>query len=85
MSSLVFDALTPPPQNGRGVRPKVRRWVNIADKGDIVALEKDLANCFDGVEDMRVYNGWKSHDARRYLTTHEMGAAVGEALNTNGG
>jgi hypothetical protein len=75
--NLVFDALTPLPRNGRGVRPNIR--VNIADNGDIVALEKDLANCFDGVEDVRVYNGWASHDARRYLTARETGAVVGEA------
>jgi hypothetical protein len=78
--NLVFDALTPPPVNGRGVRPQVRRWVNIADKGDIVALQKRLATCFDAVEDVEIYNGWKSHDACRYLTAGETGAVIGEAL-----
>jgi hypothetical protein len=77
---LVFDALTPAPHNGRGIRPEIRRWVNIADAGDIVALEKDLAKYFDGIEDVRVYNGWASHDARRYLTARETGNIVGEAL-----
>jgi hypothetical protein len=78
--NLVFDALTPLPKNGRGVWPHVRRWVNIADKGDIVALEKHLANCFDGVADVDIHNGWASHDARRYLTARETGAVIGEAL-----
>jgi hypothetical protein len=78
--NLVFDALTPSPQNERGVRPNVKRWVNIADNGDIVALEKNLSRYFDGVEDVRVYNGWTSHDVRRYLTAKETGVAVGKAL-----
>lgn len=79
--NLVFDALTPRPQDGRGVRPNVKRWVNIADAGDIVALQKDLSACFDNVEDARVYNGWASHDVRRYLTAPETGAAIGRALS----
>jgi hypothetical protein len=67
--NLVFDVLTPAPKNGLGAWPNVRRWVNIADNGDIVALEKDLSQHFGGVEDVRIYNGWSSHDGRRYLTT----------------
>ena len=78
--NLVFDALTPAPENAYGVWPNVRRWVNIADNGDIVALEKDLSKYFGPVKDVRIYNGWASHDVRRYLTAMETGKAIGQAL-----
>jgi hypothetical protein len=77
---LIFDVLTPAPVNGVGARPKVRRWLNVADNGDIVALVKELAPLFDGVEDLKVYNGWRSHDATRYLNSKPVGTAVGAAL-----
>jgi hypothetical protein len=82
IQKLVFDVLTPRPKAGRGVWPQVRRWVNIADTGDIVALEKKLSPYFGAVEDQRVYNGWKSHDAIRYLTARETGRVVGEGLES---
>jgi hypothetical protein len=78
--TLVFDALTPKPSNGRGAWPNVRDWVNIADKGDIVALEKELSDFFGPVEDVPIYNGWAAHDVRRYLTAKETGQAIGGGL-----
>jgi hypothetical protein len=77
---LVFEALTPKPQDGRGAWPPVRRWVNIADRGDIVALQKELAPGFGGVEDRLVYNGWQSHDVARYLSALEAGEVIAAAL-----
>ena len=35
---------------------------------------------FGRVIDMLVYNGWKSHDVRRYLTAAETGRAVAAGL-----
>lgn len=78
--NLVFEALTPKPQNGRGAWPRVRRWVNIADRGDIVALQKELAPGFGQVEDRLVYNGWQSHDVARYLSARETGEVIAAAL-----
>lgn len=78
--NLVFDVLTPAPVDGRGVWPHIKRWINIADKGDIVALEKDLSKLFDGVKDVSIYNGWRSHDVGRYLTAEQTGRAIGEGL-----
>jgi hypothetical protein len=78
---LVFDVLTPDPVGSRGVWPRVRRWVNVADTGDIVALEKKLAPLFGSdVEDHVVYNGWHSHDATRYLSSGITGRAIVDAL-----
>jgi hypothetical protein len=55
----------------------VKRWVNIADNGDVVALTKQLNPLFEGtIEDKLVYNGTEAHDARRYLTAVETGEAI---------
>lgn len=78
--NLVFDALTPKPVNERGAWPRVKRWVNVCDGGDIVALEKSLAPWFGPVADKLVYNGWHSHDALRYLNTREVGKAIADGL-----
>ncbi len=77
---LIFDVLTPKPVEGVGTWPRVRRWVNVTDDGDIVALVKDLAPLFKGVEDVRVYNGWQSHDGAHYLNSKPVGAAIAAAL-----
>lgn len=84
ISNVVFDALTPKPVNGRGQWPGVRRWTNIADAGDIVALRKELAPLFGPVEDRIVYNGWHSHDVTRYLSARETGSAIAAALASHG-
>ncbi|MBO3457302.1 PGAP1-like alpha/beta domain-containing protein [Aetokthonos hydrillicola] len=80
IQNLIFDALTPTPENGQGVWPNVEQWFNIADKGDIVALEKELAPHFGSVTDLLVYNGWESHDVKRYLTAKETGCAVATGI-----
>ncbi|QJB31471.1 hypothetical protein HF329_09215 [Chitinophaga oryzae] len=75
--NLVFDKLTPKPHGGRGQWPGgVKHWINIADAGDIVALEKKLAPFFGPVSDKMVYNGWKSHDITRYLSSPVLGEAL---------
>lgn len=75
---LIFDRLEPTPQNNLGRWPgSVEKWINIADGGDVVALEKELNPLFDGsIEDKLVYNGATAHDASNYLTAAETGAAI---------
>ena len=80
---LIFESLTPKPQDGKGIYPNVRQWVNIADRGDIVALEKELAPRFGNVVDCLVYSGWESHSAKRYLNTKETGKVIGEEHRQN--
>ena len=82
---LVFDVLTPRPQNGRGAWPHVRRWVNVADQGDIVALQKTLAPSFGPVDDRLVHNGWKAHDVTHYLSARTTGEALAAALAADTG
>lgn len=81
--NLIFGArLRPPPEDGVGVWPgATRRWCNIADRGDVVALEKRLASRFgEQVEDVLIYNGASAHSASRYLTAEETGRVFAVAL-----
>lgn len=50
----IFHRLDPGPQQGRGARPAgVRRWANIADIGDFVAIPKgELVRVFADVEEL---------------------------------
>lgn len=80
MSPIIFNALTPSPELGKGMYPKVKHWVNVADQGDIVALEKKLAPKFGLVVDRLVHNGWESHSATRYLNAKETGHAIATGL-----
>ncbi|MBW4585227.1 alpha/beta hydrolase [Aetokthonos hydrillicola Thurmond2011] len=75
---LIFDRLEPLPHDNLGHWPEsIERWINIADKGDIVALEKQLNPLFNGfIEDKLVHNGSTAHDAKPYFTAAETGEAI---------
>ena len=89
ISKVIFDHLTPPRDSGgRAPWPgNIRRWINLADRGDIVSLRRDLCPLFrDGnaIQDVLVDNGWReAHDATRYLAAPQTGRALIEALTTN--
>lgn len=80
--NIVFDRLRPSPQDGRGVFPSgVSSWTNIADRGDVVALVKQLRPLFgEQVDDQLVNNGAKAHNVSPYLTAVETGAAIAAGL-----
>jgi hypothetical protein len=80
--NFFFDKLRPTPVEGKGAWPGgVQNWINIADSGDVAALEKRLATRFgDRVRDVLVYNGSHAHDYSRYLTAKETGAAIAAGL-----
>ena len=88
--NLIFDRLRPPPeQSGSGLAGKwpgaVRAWVNVADKGDVVALVKDLRPLFGPqVECFQVSNGATAHAAAPYLTARETGTAITAGLAIRG-
>ena len=47
LPGVIFEGLVPGPAGGQGARPPgVRRWVNIADQGDLVALPRRLGDRF---------------------------------------
>jgi hypothetical protein len=87
--NLIFDRLQPAPApradeaGPRGVWPVgVRRWTNIADSGDIVALVKDLRPLFgEQIRGFLVHNAAKAHDVSPYLTTPQAGAAIRAGLS----
>lgn len=85
--NVVFDRLTPAPVNGQGAWPgSTDRWVNVADRNDIVAMRKQLSDLFApppgiaGVDDRSVDNGDLPHAIDRYLNSRETGSALGEVL-----
>jgi predicted alpha/beta hydrolase family esterase len=70
MRNVIFEHLMPAPVNGWGERPrKVKRWVNIADKDDIVAIPPGLRGCFTGVDQEALVNlDWLDfHTVEKYL------------------
>ncbi|GLH99929.1 hypothetical protein Pa4123_52050 [Phytohabitans aurantiacus] len=78
---VILHRLTPAPQRDHGLKGfwpgSVRRWVNVTDDGDIVALQPRLRDVFgDRVTDVGINNGIAAHDVQRYLTAPEVGAAV---------
>ena len=81
--NLIFDRLDPAPLPDGDAGPRGRwpgagrRWVNVADERDVVALVKDLRQAFGaGVDCWVVDNGATAHDARPYLTAVQTGQAV---------
>jgi pimeloyl-ACP methyl ester carboxylesterase len=84
IGNLVFDRLDPAPVDGRGEWPGSEGlvWTNVADGGDVVALEKDLRGRFgDRVCNALVHNGAHAHDATSYLTDKLTGVAIAGGLN----
>ena len=80
--NLIFDRLSPRPEEGTGAWPgSIEHWINIADGGDIVALNKKLASLFGAkVVDHLIHNGATAHDVSRYLTAIETGRALRRGL-----
>ncbi|KVX08750.1 hypothetical protein WL02_27305 [Burkholderia ubonensis] len=83
--NLIFDYLHPAPHNEQGAWPgSAQRWVNISDRGDVVALVKDLGPLFShpelSVSDLSINNGATAHDIAPYLTAEETGHAIAAGL-----
>lgn len=78
--NLIFDKLMPKPANDQGIFPPVDSWLNVADIGDVVALNKTLRELFGPkVKDVIVNNGSNAHSGQYYLST----AQVGEIITQN--
>ncbi|MEU0176296.1 hypothetical protein ABZ178_23525 [Streptomyces massasporeus] len=76
----VFHRLDPAPRDGLGSRlPGVRRWVNVADVGDFVAVPKgELARVFPGVEELSeisIAPAWP-HGVLDYLRHRSVSGAI---------
>jgi hypothetical protein len=84
IANLVFDRLTPAPLQGQGHWPGPAElvWTNIADRGDVVALEKDLRPLFGHqLRNALVHNGAHAHDVTSYLTDGLTGTAIAEGAH----
>jgi hypothetical protein len=84
LRNIVYERVRPQPP---AVPPQVLRWVNIADRDDLVAADLNLQRRFTGATGVleatyTVDNGAHPHDASFYLTKPETGRAVAEALSS---
>jgi pimeloyl-ACP methyl ester carboxylesterase len=84
LRTVVYDRVVPQPPT---YPPRVQRWVNIADRDDLVAAQPDLrpmfgplppGATFDG--GWTVHNGAKPHEAEFYLTKEQTGHPIGSLL-----
>jgi hypothetical protein len=78
----LFRKLDPEPLDGMGSRPlAVRRWVNIADSGDLVAIPPNLGNLFPvnqhAAADLGPFN---PHTLGGYLSEGMAAAAIASYL-----
>lgn len=85
---IIFDRLRPAPVDGRAAWPGgTKRWVNLADERDYVALVKQLAPLFNAREpdgstvvDVLVDNGENQHDVAPYLNSGTVAKFLAEYL-----
>jgi hypothetical protein len=87
LRTIVYDRVQPQPP---GFPPRVRRWVNIADRNDLIAAEPDLLPMFGELAPGAVFdggwtvrNGALPHQAEFYLTKAQTGRPIGQALKTD--
>jgi hypothetical protein len=85
LRSIVCDRTKPQPP---GFPPRVNRWVNIADRNDLVAAEPDLRPQFGDPPagatfdaSWTVDNGANPHRANFYLGKKQVGVPIAEALS----
>ncbi|WP_409492465.1 hypothetical protein [Amycolatopsis sp. cmx-11-12] len=87
LRTVVYERTRPQPPS---VPPGVARWVNLADRDDLVAARPDLTPLFpgaDGVLDSgyTVDNGAKPHEAAFYLAKRRTGEVLSAALGCQPG
>jgi hypothetical protein len=82
LPNVVFDKLDPAP-GGKGHRPPgARRWINVADPGDFIAIPRGLATYFDGIDaDLVTPIGvFNTHKVIGYLACPTTAAALATVL-----
>ncbi|EME62008.1 hypothetical protein [Amycolatopsis decaplanina] len=82
LRTVVYERTRPQPPS---VPPGVARWVNLADRDDLVAARPDLSGMFPGAEGVldsgyTIDNGAKPHEASFYLAKRRTGEALSAAL-----
>lgn len=84
--NVVYERTRPQPP---AIPPMVRRWINVADRDDLVAASHDLTTRFPGPDGIlehtyTVDNGAHPHDATFYLAKKTVATAVAQALEPAG-
>lgn len=82
MPDVIFPKLQPTPEDGTGHRPPgVRRWINIADPGDFIAVPRRLGTYFKGVSaDLTTpIAAFDMHKVTNYLASTTTAAALAGA------
>jgi hypothetical protein len=86
LRTVVYDRVQPQPPC---FPPNIQRWVNVADRNDLVAAQPDLQEMFGALPSgssfdggWTVENGAKPHEARFYLTKPQTGIPLGEVLES---
>jgi len=85
LHTIVYERIQPQPPT---YPQQVNRWVNIADRNDLVAADPNLTPLFDSTRpngatvesSWTVDNGAKPHQAEFYLTKRQVGQAITAAL-----
>jgi hypothetical protein len=88
LRTVVYDRLRPQPPR---FPLKLRRWVNVADRDDLIAVEPNLTGLFGiGAHPEAIFeggwtvdNGASPHDAGFYLARAEVGRPIGQTLAPN--
>lgn len=83
MPDVIFDRLDPAPELRLANRPPgVKRWINVADPGDVVAILRPIANRFNGVDaDIEVAVNWLDvHRAKYYLASPAVAGLISPFL-----
>ncbi|MFN8096881.1 MAG: hypothetical protein U0Q21_01120 [Dermatophilaceae bacterium] len=84
MPTVVYDRLDPSPRDSPARKPPgVRRWVNVADPGDVVSILRPMTNYFDGIDQLLEPSIHVAdvHFARHYLSAPAVAALIGVELS----
>lgn len=78
LPNIVYERLIPPPRP-RGARPPaVRRWTDVADVGDLIAIPRPLSRYFNSVDQQHgiAIAPFDFHRVVNYLRTGVVAAAI---------
>jgi hypothetical protein len=85
LGTIVYEKLSPQPPS---YPPLLKRWVNVADRNDLVAAEPDISNMFTPIPHGSIFegsftvdNGSEPHSGGFYLSSVNVGRPVGDTLS----
>lgn len=81
LPDIIYQRLTPPPQSKGARPPAVRRWTDVADVGDLIAIPRPLSRYFDSVdqEHRLAVAPFDFHRVANYLRSGVVATAIAAA------